>query len=95
MARLSIRMKLLIVFTLLFTVAFALSFFWFYNFATELAMDNLRGDLVGAAKTAASMIEADMHTQLFESGEADDEQYTIIAKQLRQVREANTKIEAF
>jgi len=94
MARLSIRMKLLIVFTLLFTVAFALSFYWFYNFGTEIAMDNLRTDLVGAAKTAASMIDAEMHTQVFESGEEEDEAYTQIADQLRRVRDANPKIEA-
>jgi HAMP domain-containing protein len=40
------------------------------------------------------MIDADMHSQVFESGAADDEHYTTIAKQLRQVRDANPKIEA-
>lgn len=94
MSRLSIRMKLLIVFTLLFTVAFAGVFVWFYNFGTELAMDNLRGDLMGAAKTAAAMIDVNQHSQVFEQGIEDDELYAHLAWQLRQVRDANPKIEA-
>jgi len=94
MARLSIRLKLLIVFTLLFTVAFALSFLWFYNFATQLAMDNLRSDLIGTAMRAAGSIDAEAHATVFESGEEEDPLYTHIADQLRQVRDANPKVAA-
>ncbi len=94
MSRLSIRMKLLIVFTLLFMVAFALVFVWFYNFGTQLAMDDLRSDLMGAAKTAAAMIDVKEHTQVLTQGTEDDELYTRLARQLRQVRNANPKIEA-
>lgn len=94
MSRLSIRMKLLIVFTLLFAVAFAAVFVWFYDFGTRLAMDNLRGDLMGAAKTAAAMIDVKQHTQVLEQGVEDDAAYTHLAQQLRQVRNANPKIEA-
>jgi len=94
MTRLSIRLKLLIVFTLLFTVAFALSFLWFYNFATQLAMDNLRSDLIGTAVRAANAIDAEEHATVFESGVEEDALYTRIADQLRQVRDANPKVAA-
>jgi HAMP domain-containing protein len=94
MPRLSIRMKLLIVFTLLFTIAFALSFLWFYNFATQLAMDNLRSDLIGTAIRAAEAIAPQEHATVFESGEEEDPLYTRIADQLRQVRDANPKVAA-
>jgi len=94
MTRLSIRLKLLIVFTLLFTVAFALSFLWFYNFATQLAMDNLRSDLIGTAIRAANAIDAEEHATVFESGVEEDALYTRIADQLRQVRDANPKVAA-
>ena len=33
----SLRIKLLIGFTLLFTVVFAVAFYWFYQFSTDLA----------------------------------------------------------
>jgi methyl-accepting chemotaxis protein len=94
MSRLGIRWKLLIVFTLLFTVAFALSFFWFYRFATQLAMDNLRSDLRGLAITAAGMIDVEEHARLYETGVEDDDLYTHIAGQLRLVRDANPKVAA-
>ena len=94
MAHLSIRWRLLIVFTLLFTIAFALSFLWFYNFATALAMDNLRSDLIGTAITAASAIDLDEHTMVFEAGKEDDPDYTRIADILRQVQAANPKVAA-
>ena len=94
MTRLSIRLKLLIVFTLLFAVAFALSFLWFYNFATTLAMDNLRSDLIGTAIRAASAIDAGQHAAVFETGEEEDPLYMRIAGQLRQVRDANPKVAA-
>jgi len=87
-------MKLLIVFTLLFAAAFALVFVWFYNFGTALAMDDLRSDLMGAAKTAAAMMDVEAHTQVATQGVEDDALYTHLAQQLRQVRDANPKIEA-
>jgi len=38
---LSIRLKMLILFTLLFSIVFAAAFYWFYTFSTQLALDNL------------------------------------------------------
>lgn len=42
----SLRIKLLIGFTLLFTVVFAVAFYWFYQFSTDLAMQRITDDLV-------------------------------------------------
>jgi HAMP domain-containing protein len=38
--------KLLVIFTLLFTVAFAATFYWFYQYSTETAMQRIRDDMV-------------------------------------------------
>ncbi|MEW5872743.1 MAG: HAMP domain-containing protein [Chloroflexota bacterium] len=43
----SMRIKLLFGFTLLFSVVFAAAFYWFYSFATETAMNRITEDLVG------------------------------------------------
>ncbi|MBM3150605.1 MAG: HAMP domain-containing protein [Chloroflexi bacterium] len=94
MTRLSIRAKLLIVFMLLFTVAFATSFYWFYQFATEMATNYLRQSLMASAGTAASMVDADLHTQVYTSGVENDAQYTQIAQQLRLVRDGNPRVAA-
>jgi hypothetical protein len=94
MERLNIRMKLLIVFMLLFTAALAGSFYWFYQFATNKAMDDLRASLVTSARTAASMIDADAHTQVYAAGQEDTPAYIEIADKLRLVRDANPRAAA-
>ena len=87
----SLRIKLLLIFTLLFALAFSAVFLWFYNFATTLAMDNLRKDLTATALTAASGIDGDAYTQLYQSGQMDDATYTNMAEFLRSVKRANPK----
>lgn len=87
----SIRLKLLIIFLLLFAVAFAGVFIWFYNFATDLALNNLRNDLRATALTAAADIDGDAHSRLYASGQIDDPTYTEIAEFLRSVKRANPK----
>ncbi|MBN2385725.1 MAG: HAMP domain-containing protein [Anaerolineales bacterium] len=92
MSRLSIRLQLLLVFMVLFTIAFAGVFLWFHRFATELAMDYLRQSLMTAAETAASLIDADELIQVYETGVEEDAQYNHIAEQLRTVRDGNALI---
>lgn len=94
MLRLTIRMKMLIVFMSLFTVFFAAAFYWFYQFSTERMMDELRKNLVVSASTAASMIDPAEHTQVFESGTEGDAQYEHIASQLRIARDGNLRAAA-
>jgi methyl-accepting chemotaxis protein len=94
MSRLSIRAKLLIVFMLLFTVTLSASFYWFYQFATDMVMTDLRQSLMASARTAASLINIDEHTQVYLTGVEGDAQYTQIADQLRLVRDTNPKVAA-
>lgn len=94
MSRFSIRTRLLIVFMGLFTVALAIIFSWFYGFSTKRTMDSLRQSLMDSASIAASMIDADEHTQVFTSGTEGDAQYEHIAAQLRQVRDSVNNIES-
>lgn len=94
MSRLSIRIRLLIVFMSLFTVALAGIFVWFYQFSTEKTMNSLRQSLMDSASIAASMIDADEHTQVYTSGTEGDAQYTHIADQLRLVRDSVNNIES-
>jgi len=94
MLRLNIRSKLLIIFMSLFTVFFAGAFYWFYQFSTARMMDELRKNLVVSASVAASMIDAQAHTQLYENGTEGDAQYNQIADQLRLIRDANPRAAA-
>jgi len=48
----SVRTKLMVGFSLIFTVVFAVAYYWFYIFATESAMRQITEDLVGTVKGA-------------------------------------------
>ncbi len=87
----SLRLKLLLIFSLLFFIAFAGVFLWFYNFATSLAMHNLERDLIATALTAASGIDGDAFINLYQSGQMDDATYAAISESLREVKRANPK----
>ncbi|MBC8505092.1 MAG: HAMP domain-containing protein [Anaerolineales bacterium] len=98
---LSIRWKMLILFTLLFTIVFAAAFYWFYTFSTQLALDNLYLNLLAAARTAAAGIDADLHQALYENPYYDeslewpkgmhDERYWEIAEWLFLVHQSNPR----
>jgi HAMP domain-containing protein len=94
MPRLTIRLRLLAVFTTLFTIVFLGAVYWFYQYATQKVMEDLRQNLMVSAGTAAKMISAEEHTQIFQSGVEGDAQYEHIASQLRLVRDANPKAAA-
>lgn len=87
----TIRMKLLIAFMFVFTVFLLGAFYWFYQFSTGQMMNELRQNLIVSASTAASMINADEHTQLAENGSSDDESYQRISDILKSVRDANPR----
>ena len=48
----SVRTKLMVGFSLIFTIVFAVAYYWFYTFATESAMQQITEDLVGTVKGA-------------------------------------------
>ncbi|PYE54785.1 HAMP domain-containing protein [Deinococcus yavapaiensis] len=69
--KLSLRAKLLIGFTLIFTVVFAAAFYWFYWFSTENALARIRQDLVETAAGAAANIDGENLSRLAASGKAN------------------------
>ncbi|HEY1011438.1 MAG TPA: HAMP domain-containing protein [Herpetosiphonaceae bacterium] len=86
-----LRLKLLLVFSLLFMTTLGLVSWWFYNFATNLAMDNIRRDLISTAAAAAAAIDGDAHAALLNGGALDDANYRAISEQLREVKRTNPK----
>ncbi|HSQ39197.1 MAG TPA: hypothetical protein VLM78_03475, partial [Anaerolineales bacterium] len=94
MTRSTIRLRLLIVFTTLFTIVFLGAAYWFYQYATQKVTDDLRQNLIISASTAAEMISVEEHSQVFQSGVEGDAQYEHIASQLPLVRDANPQAES-
>jgi flagellar basal body-associated protein FliL len=93
MSRLSIRMKILIVFMSLFTVALGASFYWFYQSATKKAMENLQESLILSASTAAKLVDADEVMLVSDSeGDGTEAEYAHLASQLSLVKESNPKV---
>lgn len=67
----SIRWRMLGLFTLLFTIVFGVAFLWFYQFSTQLALDNLYKNLLAVAYTAVDGIDGDIHQALVENPDYD------------------------
>jgi methyl-accepting chemotaxis protein len=55
----SLRWKLLVGFTLLFSIVFALAFYWFYTFATTQALNRIQADLLDTLNGASKSIDAE------------------------------------
>lgn len=92
MSRLSIRMKILIVFMSLFTIALGALSFWFYQSATKKATEGLQQSLILSANTAAKLVNADEVMLVSNSeGEGVEAEYEHLAAQLRIVQESNPK----
>ncbi len=72
----SLRTKLLAGFTLIFTIVFAVAFYWFYRFSTELAMQRITDDLVGTILGAAKLIDGDQFQALYTEAEPRADGYT-------------------
>ncbi len=77
----SLRVKLLIGFTLLFTLVFAVAFYWFYNFASDMALQRIQEDVQDTLMGAAQGVDAENFVTLCqevtprEDGYPDDERY--------------------
>ena len=88
---LSLRWRLLAIFTLLFLIVLSGVFVWFLNYATNNAQADLEADLMAIAKTAAAGIDGDEHNALYTQGQIDDSTYLKINQYLRQVKTTNPK----
>jgi HAMP domain-containing protein len=66
----SLRVKLMLIFTLLFALVFSGAFYWFYRFATDRAMSRITEDLIFTLKGAAKDIDVDQLVGWYEEGKA-------------------------
>lgn len=89
----SLRAKLVVGFTLLFSVIFVGAFYWFDNFAQNLARQRIKDDLIKTVQSASVSIDGDELIALFkegvpnESGFSDDPRYK---RQLKYLDELHT-----
>jgi HAMP domain-containing protein len=64
----SLRWKLLIGFTLLFSVVFAVAFYWFYTFATQQALNRIQADLLDTLQGASVLIDGETLLSVSQDG---------------------------
>jgi HAMP domain-containing protein len=72
----SLRFKLIIAFTVLFSVVFAASYYWFYSSSVERALARVTEDLNVVLTGAAAKINGDDVQQLAATGKANADGYT-------------------
>lgn len=77
----SLRLKFLLGFTLLFSIVFAGAFYWFYTYATDMAMEQIRDDMVNTLRAGVAGINGDEFAALAteaqpnQAGASDDPRY--------------------
>ncbi|MFN2203933.1 MAG: hypothetical protein ACK2UO_22240 [Caldilineaceae bacterium] len=86
MRYLSLRFKLLIGFTLVFTLTFAGAFYWFYSFATNEALARITEDLVDTMQAAVNGIDGDQLEQLSQNATPRADGYTDDPRYWEQVK---------
>src|SRR5689334_1353195 len=64
----SLRWKLLVGFTLIFSVVFAIAFYWFYQFATNAALTRIQDDLTSTLQGGAAKVNTDELLSLASDG---------------------------
>ena len=97
----SLRWKLLIGFTLIFSVVFAIAFYWFYTFASTQALTRIQQDLLDTLDGASQGVSGDVLLELVKEGQPNEqgevwltvanaeEEETPDAPTLREAAEAN------
>lgn len=80
----SLRIKILIGFTLIFGVVFAAAYYWFYTFSTRMAMSRIREDLQDTLQGAIAGVDGDDFAAMVAEnppcipGVADDPQHPLV-----------------
>ena len=82
----SLRLKLLVAFTLLFSFVFAGAYYWFFQFATELATTQITTELIDTMQGAAAGIDGDQLQALYQQTVPRKDGYTFDARYWQQVR---------
>jgi HAMP domain-containing protein len=73
---LGLRVKLVVGFTLIFSVVFGVAYFWFFTFATDMAIDRIKSDLSGTLLGAADKIDKAGFEELVTDAEPRADGYT-------------------
>ena len=68
----SLRLKLLFGFTLVFSLVFAVAFYWFYHFGTQMALGRIEEDLRDTLRGAIDGIDGDEFEALAKEGVPDE-----------------------
>jgi hypothetical protein len=68
----SLRTKLLIGFTLAFTIVFAASYYWFYAFATDEATGQIEEDLLATLEATAQGVDGDAFRTMYTDNLKDE-----------------------
>lgn len=68
----SLRWKILVGFTLIFSVVFAIAFYWFYQFATDAALKRIQDDLTQTLEGASVGVNTDELLALAGDGKPND-----------------------
>lgn len=93
----SLRVKLLVGFTLLFSIVFAGAYYWFYTFATDQAGRRIQADMIDTMMGAARNIDGDELIALYKEaqpradGYTDDPRYWEHVRWLAQVTEVEPR----
>ena len=66
-----LRWKILIGFTLIFSVVFAVAFYWFYQFATNAALSRIQDDLTSTLAGGAAGVNTEQLLALAKDGKAN------------------------
>ena len=67
---LSRRFKLLFIFSMLFVAIFGVAYYWFYTFATQIALNQIAGELEDTLKAAAARADGDVLVSLYNDAKA-------------------------
>jgi len=71
-----LNVKLLITFTLLFSMVFGGAYYWFYQFATDAVMNRLKEDLETLLTGVSSQIDGDQFQDMVQEAKSRDDGYT-------------------
>lgn len=94
----SLRWKLLIVFTLVFSGVFAGAFYWFYNFSTQKAISRLEEDLMNTTVGTAEGVDVPELLSLYRQGNrnsrgfSDDRRYQNQLRWFKKVQHIDPRV---
>ncbi len=72
----SYQVRLLVGFSLLFSIVFAGAYYWFYNYSTDIAIKRIEADLLDTLRGASAGVNVDQFVALAQDGVARADGYT-------------------